>query len=44
MKHIDYDKDTTICTDGDQAYLFLKDKVHLVNGVIDYSTQAAHRP
>lgn len=37
MKHIDYDKDTTICTDGDQAYLFLKDKVHLVNGVIDYS-------
>ena len=36
MKHIHYDKDTTICTDGDPAYHYLKDRVHLINGVIDY--------
>lgn len=32
MKHIYYDKDTTICTDGDPAYHYLKDRVHLING------------
>lgn len=36
MKHIYYDKDTTICTDGDPAYHYLKDRVHLINSVIDY--------
>ena len=36
MKHIHYDKDTTICTDGDPAYHYLKDRVHLINGIIDY--------
>ena len=36
MKHIHYNKYTTICTDGDLAYRYLKDRVHLINGIIDY--------
>ena len=30
MKHIHYDKDTTICIDGDPTYCYLKDRVHLM--------------
>ena len=37
MKHIHYNKYTTICTDGDLAYRYLKDRVHLINGIIDYN-------
>ncbi len=36
MQHIHYDRDTTIYTDGAPAYHYLKDRVHLINGVIDY--------
>ena len=36
MQHSHYDRDTTIYTDGAPAYHYLKDRVHLINGVIDY--------
>ena len=39
FQYIHYDKDTTVCTDGDQSYLYLKDKVHLMHGVIDYNDE-----
>ena len=37
FKHIHCNQNTTVCTDGDPSYLFLKDRINLINGVIDYN-------
>lgn len=37
FKQIEYNQETTVCTDGHQAYLYLKEKVNLINGIIDYN-------
>lgn len=37
FKQIEYNQETTVCTDRHQAYLYLKEKVNLINGIIDYN-------